>query len=63
MFHGFNPLADEPEEWVPDATECKWFRRAMTLVAGQMVPSSDGSIKPITFDVIDALCDEFIPVD
>ena len=63
MFHGFNPLADEPEEWVPDATECKWFRRAMTLVAGQMVPSSDGSIKPITFDVFDALCDEFIPVD
>ena len=63
VFNGFNPLAYEPEEWVPDATQCKWFRRAMTLVAGQIVPSSDGSIKPITFDVFNALCDEFITVD
>jgi len=63
VFRGFNPLANGPEEWVPDATQCKWFRRAMALVAGQIVPSYDGSIKPITFDVFDALCDEFITVD
>jgi hypothetical protein len=32
----------------------------MTLVAGRLMPSFDGSIKPITFDAFDALCDEFI---
>jgi len=63
VFHGTNHLAYEPEEWVPDATQCKWFRRAMALVAGQVAQSSGGSIKPITFDVFDALCDEFITVD
>jgi len=30
----------------------------MRPVEGQMVPSSHGSIKPITFDIFDALCDE-----
>jgi len=63
VFRGCNHLAYEPEEWVPDATQCKWFRRAMALVAGQVALSSGGSIKPITFDVFDALCDEFITVD
>ena len=60
VFHGSNPFADEPEEWIPNATECRWFRRAMTLVEGQIKPSPDGSIKDITFDTFDALCDEFI---
>jgi len=61
MVHdGASPLADEPEEWIPDSTQCKWFRRAMALVAGHGVPTSDGSINSITFDVFDALCDEFI---
>jgi len=63
VFRGFNPLAHQPVKWIPDATQCKWFRRAMALVAGQIVPSPDGSVKPITFDVFDALCDDFITVD
>jgi hypothetical protein len=60
VFRGFNSLDDGLEEWIPDGTQCKWFRRAMTLVAGQILPSPDGSIKPINFDTFDALCDEFI---
>jgi len=59
-YEGANPFVDDPEAWVPDVTQYKWFRRAMTLVAGQFMPSSDGGIKPITFDAFDALCDEFI---
>ena len=62
-YEGANPRTHEPKKWIPDAPQCQWFRRAMTLVAGQLVPSSDGSINPITFDVFDALCDEFITVD
>ena len=47
-------LDDDPERWIPDPVQCKWFRHAMTLVEGQKK-----SIKPITFDAFDALCDEF----
>jgi len=60
MYEGSNFSADEPEEWIPDSTQCKWFRRAMTLLAGHMKPSPDGSTTKITFDTFDALCDEFI---
>ena len=60
VFRGSNPLTDQPEDWIPDPTQCKWFRRAMTLVEGHIRPSPDGSVKTITFDAFDALCDEFI---
>lgn len=50
--HGSNAFADEPEKWFPDPTECRWFRRAMTLVEGQLKPYSDGSIKDIAFDTL-----------
>ena len=60
VLRGCNPFHDEPEEWVPDPIQCKWFRRAMTLVDGHTRPSPDGSTKSITFDAFDALCDEFI---
>ena len=56
-FRGFNPFSDEPEAWIPDSAQRKWFRRAMTLVAGRLM---HGSVKDITFDAFDALCDEFI---
>ena len=59
-YDGYNLLAKQPNVWIPDPTHCKWFRRAMTLVAGQLMPSFDGSAKDITFDAFDALCDEFI---
>jgi hypothetical protein len=55
---GCNPLADEPEEWIPDPTQHKWFRHAITLVTGQIMPSPDGSLKVITFDAFDALCEQ-----
>ena len=60
VFNGANPLANQPKVWIPEPTHCKWFRRAMTLVTGQLTPSPDGSVKAITFDAFDALCDEFI---
>jgi len=61
VFHGSNPFADQPEDWIPDPTQCKWFRRAMALVEGQIKPSPhNGRTKDITFDTFDALCDEFI---
>ena len=60
VFHGANLLANQPKVWIPEPTHCKWFRRAMMLVTGQLTPSLDGSIKAITFDAFDALCDEFI---
>jgi len=59
-YEGSNPLANPPKKWFPDTAQLKWFRRAMTLVAGQFTPFLDSSIKPITFDAFDALCDEFI---
>jgi hypothetical protein len=59
-YDGSNSFIDTPEEWIPDPAPSKWFRNAMTLVDGQLKPSSDGSIKLITFDAFDALCDEFI---
>ena len=59
-FDGSTCVAYEPEEWIPDMTQCKWFRRAMTLVSGQIGASPQGSVEPITFDAFDALCDEFI---
>ena len=59
-YDGSNRFADEPEEWIPDATQCKWFRRAMTLISGQFVASPQGDVEPITFDAFDALCDEFM---
>jgi hypothetical protein len=56
-FDGYTLRAEEPEEWIPDPVQRKWFRGAMTLVATQLI---DDSIKAITFDAFDALCDEFI---
>ena len=52
-----HPLADEPREWIFEVTQ---FKRAMTLVAGQVTPRSFDSTKPITVDTVDALCDELI---
>ena len=60
VYEGCNSFASRPDEWIPDPTQCKWFRRAMMLVDGHIRPSPDGSIKAITFDAFDALCDEFI---
>jgi hypothetical protein len=59
-YDGSSLFAARSEEWIPDTTQCKWFRCSMTLVAGQSAPPAHGSIKPITFDAFDALCDEFI---
>ena len=60
VFEGSHPLADETEEWNPDATQCKWFKRTMALEAGQVMPLALDSIKLITFDNLDAFFDEFI---
>ena len=60
VYYGSDPFADEPEGWIPDPTQCNWFRRAMTMVDSQVKRGSDGSLKVITFDTFDALCDEFI---
>ena len=60
LYSGTDLLDDDPEEWFPDPAQSKWFRRAMTLVEGQSRPTHHGTIKPITFDSFDALCDEFI---
>ena len=60
VFRSIRPLSNGPEEWIPDPAERKWFRRAMTLVAGGLLPSLGGSVKAITFGAFDALCDEFI---
>ncbi len=57
---GIDNLADEPEEWIPDPAQHKWFRRAMALVASQSMSLANLSIEPITFGAFDALCDEFI---
>ena len=60
IYDGTSRFADEPEEWIPDPAQCKWFRRAMMLVACQTMPPSDRDLEPITFDSFDVLCDEFI---
>ena len=60
VYRSTNPLSRRPEEWISDPTQRKWFRNAMTLVSDRLRPSTDGSIKTITFDAFDALCDEFI---
>jgi len=60
VFRGINCCAGEPEEWFPNPAQSKWFRRAMTLVAGQIMEFPRDTIEPITFDSFDALCDEFI---
>ena len=57
---GVDPFARGPEQWIPDPAQCKWFRRAMTLMGRRLLPPFDGSDKTITFDDFDALCDEFI---
>ena len=59
MSRGTNLLACEPDEWIPDPAQRRWFRRAMALVEGRAKLSLGGSTKPITFDAFDALCDEF----
>ena len=59
LLRGSNPRTFEPEDWIPDAVQRKWFRRAMALVVGQTMPSPDGSITPITFSAFDKLCDDF----
>ena len=59
-YEGSNSSSDEPEKWIPEPTQCKWFRRAMTLVEGHIRSSPDRSINSITFDAFDALCNEFI---
>ena len=56
---GNNLRAFGPSAWIPDPAEREWFRHAMALVRGQNELSLGGSIKPITFDAFDALCDEF----
>jgi hypothetical protein len=56
-FDGYTLRAEDPEKWIPDPVQRKWFRGAMTLVASHLI---DGSTKAITFDAFDALCDEFI---
>jgi len=60
VYDGSNSLANEPEEWIPDPTQRKWFRRAMTLVDGRIRSLPDVSTNNITFNTLDALCDEFI---
>jgi len=60
LFSGTNLHDDKLEEWFPDPAQSKWFRQAMTLVAGQSRATHHATIKPITFDSFDALCDEFI---
>ena len=55
VLRGTIPFDRDPGCWIPDPVHCKWFRRAMTLVEGQM-----RSIRPITFDAFDELCDDFI---
>jgi hypothetical protein len=60
VFRGSNTFYDEPEEWIPNPVQRKWFRRAMWLLFSQIMPSLDGSITVITFDTFDAFCDEFI---
>ena len=60
--YGTDPFDDDPEDWIPDPVQCKWFRGAMTLVAGQTAKSSSIGFKPITFGAFDALCDEFINI-
>ena len=50
----------ELENWFPDPAQREWFKRAMALVAGGIMPSFNGNIVPITFDAFDALCNEFI---
>ena len=55
MLRGTLPHASEPEHWIPDPIQCKWFRHAMMLVEGQIK-----RIKPITFDTFDELCGEFM---
>ena len=57
---GTNLRAYGPEVWIPDQTQCKWFRLAMTLVDDSTKLTLRGSTKPITFDAFDELCDEFI---
>jgi len=59
MFSGYH-FSHEPEQWIPDPVPCKWFRKAMALVSGRLLPILHGSTKDITFDAFDALCDEFI---
>ena len=60
---GINPRSRGPEAWIPDPVHRKWFRRAMALVASQIMPSPDGSIIPITFDAFDKLCEDFTTND
>ena len=63
MLRGIHPRSRGPEAWFPDSVQCKWFRRAMALIAGQNMPSPDGSITPITFDAFDKLCEDFTTND
>ena len=55
VLYGAIPLDRDPERWIPDPVERKWFRRAMALAEGQIK-----GIRPITFDMFDALCGEFV---
>jgi len=60
MFDSNYPRCQESEDWIPDPVQCEWFRKAMALVSGRLMPNLHGSLKDITFDAFDALCDEFI---
>jgi hypothetical protein len=60
VIDGYNLSAFEAEQWIPEPTQRKWFRRAMTLLVDQVVPTSNGRSNVITFDAFDALCDDFI---
>ena len=58
MLRGIISFEDDPERWFSDPAQSKWFRGAMTLVAGQNL--SLISINSITFDAFDKLCDDFL---
>ena len=60
MLRGINHLTDELQRCIPDLTQRKWFRGAMTLVAGQNLSIFGGTINSITFDAFDKLCDDFL---
>ena len=49
MSRGYDPLDDDPEGWIPDQTQCKWFSHAMTIVKRQLVPLPDSDIKHIMY--------------
>ena len=60
MFRAINQRTDELQDCIPDPVQRKWVRGAMTLVAGQNFLYPGGSMKSITFDAFDKLCDDIL---